>query len=540
MAALPLTLRDKPDLAAAEPAPHFWVKRARSGHGEFSSNLALVLAARQKRAASEIARELCAVLKWPGEVEEAGGFLNFRLDDQSLKNEVTRAVTEGARYGAGGSLAGQRFLVEFVSADPTGPLPFALGRIAAAGDALCRVLNFQGADVTREFYLNDVESSSKMRLLGESVAAAYARHFGREVELPEGALSDKFIQRIAGDIAENEGTAFLLVPEAERNAKFAHSAREAAVASQKDTLKEFGVRFDVWTSEAALRNEGRVESVLRKLAERGESYENNGATWLRTTKYGDLSDRVLVRENGEPTYLASDIAYHVFKFERGFDVVFNIWTGEHREYIERTRAALTAAGCDAARLEVVACEGARWLVDDKPVARGREGGAFSLNEALQELEHGTLRFLLLRADWDSVVTIDAEQAQRDDESNPGYAARLLPSRLATLIREAEANPAADAADSDAVAGDAVDWNAEGQAIARLVALWPETAQSAAAERAPHKVAEYVGELASAVRAGLKVARPGSLSANGLEVLRAAHVVAVNALGVLGIEASDKF
>jgi len=529
-------LNNSPDLKSTpENGRTFQIGRgdARSDktRGDFWTNAAHVAAAQSKGDAHRIATDLAFELAesaWPGSVEEENGFLNFRFNDEYLTGQIAAALEQGARFGAGESLANTRVLVEFVSADPTGPLPFGLGRMAAAGDALCRILEFAGADVTREFYLNDVEASPTMRLLGESVAALYASHFGHDATAPEGALADSFVQRVADEIAAREGNKFLLVPDAERNANFAHRARDAAVESQKATLKNFGVRFDVWTSEAALRAEGRLDATLRKLEERGHSYQKEGATWLRTSDFGDRADRVLVRQNGAPTYLASDIAYHAWKFERGFDIVCNIWTSEHREYIERTRAALLAASCDAAKLEVIACQSALWMSDDKVVTRAPDGGNFTLDEAMRAAPE-YLRFLLVRADWDAPLSIEAERARRDDESNPAYAAQLLPSRLATMIGQATGVQKSESEKN---------WRDEEYQLARLIALWPDTAQAAAGERAPHLIAAHVEEMATATRALLKISRPDDES--DVDLLRAAKIVATNALGLLGISARDNF
>jgi arginyl-tRNA synthetase len=574
--------RDSGALAAVPGASitdTFWVKRTprvgqpsnvrqnalKTERGDFASNVALVLAASCGAKPQTVARVLIAHLEssdWIGEVEEENGFLNFRMDDELLTRQVARALDEGERYGQGTALAGLRVNVEFVSSDPSGPMSFAAGRIAAMGDALCRILSLQGADVTREFFLNDAESSSKMRLLGESVAAFYLAEFGHEVEPPEGLLDDTFVRGVAHDIAARNGNDYLLVPDTERIVAFARAARDAAVAAQKQTLREFGVRFDVWTSENALRREGRVRAAIHKLEELGHTYSRDGALWLRTTRFGDEADRPLVRPTsrvptGDPTYLASDIAYHIFKFERGFDLLINIWSAEHRPYIVRTRAALQAADCDPTRLEVLPCEGARSLRDGTPVAQGKNG-AFTLDEALQEVNRDTLRFWLLRRDWDTAVDIDIEMARRDDESNPGYAARLVPARLSTMIRELEARLDTTANNSSSAGSQMTDnastpaWCAEERELARLVALWPDTVETAALQREPQRVAQFVTELGAAVRALLVASRPDTTrestqstqgsatdSVARLSLLRAARVTVTNALQSLGMDAATR-
>jgi arginyl-tRNA synthetase len=562
-------------------ADEFWVKcpprprqhTLRTRNADFASNVALVLAASTGTAPRTVAHALMAHLEpadWMGEVEEENGFLNFRMDDELLTRQVERALDEGERYGQGTALAGLRVNVEFVSSDPSGPLSLAAGRLAAAGDALCRILSLQGADVTREFFWNDAESSLKMRLLGESVAAFYLAAFGHEAEPPEGMLDDAFVRGVARDIAAREGNSYLLVPDSERIAAFARVACQAAMAAQKQALRDFGVRIDVWTSENALRQEGRVRSAIHKLQDLGHTYHRDGALWLRTTDFGDEADRPLTRPaagapDGEPTYLATDIAYHIFKFERGFDLLLNIWTAEHQPYITRTRAALRAAGCRFADVEVLPCQGARWLHDGTPVAHGKAGGPFTLDEALHEVNCDTLRFWLLRRDWDATVDIDIEMARRDAESNPAYAARLAPARLSTMIGEWEArlNASRAAASRPDAVGDGSTssdqgsdrastpaWSAEERELARLMAVWPDTVETAARQREPRRVAQFVTQIAGAVRAVLAAARPGAASERApdtpggvaearLQLLRAARVTVTNALHLLGMDASTR-
>ncbi|HVF84849.1 MAG TPA: hypothetical protein VM821_02620, partial [Abditibacteriaceae bacterium] len=297
-------------LPGCESSTRFWVRQAQSSqHGEFVSNIALVIAAQTRQPVAPVAQclieqFLAQQLSWSGLVEERKGFLNFRMNDETLRSVVEAALEQGERFGAGDSLQNQRVVVEFVSADPSGPLPFALSRMAAVGEAICRLLALQGANVTREFYLNDDETSAKTKLLGESVASHYLTILGQPHEPPEGMLDDAFVRTLAEQIAQRDGGAHLLMPDEERAARFAHQAVESAVQMQKSSLGRFGVRFDVWTSEAALKRENRVENAIAKLRERGLLYERDGAQWLQTSRFGDEADRVLVRANGRPTYLA--------------------------------------------------------------------------------------------------------------------------------------------------------------------------------------------------------------------------------------------
>jgi arginyl-tRNA synthetase len=503
-------------------APHDFAAR-----GEYSSNLALVLAAQVGSTPDAIAAQLQSKFSMPGVVCTAQkGFLNFRMNDEELHEYVDRALDEGERYGGSTADAGRRVNVEFVSADPSGPLHLAHGRIAVTGDALCRLLSFSGADVTREYFLNDDETSAKMRLLGESVAAHYNRRFGRDEEMPEGALEDAFVQNVAQSIAAREGNALLLKPDAERISTFAHAAREAAVESQRQTLRALNVHFDVWNSESALMRDNRLQSVAARLQNAGHAYEQNGALWLKSTAFGDEADRPLRRKSGEWTYLASDIAYHAFRFERGFDLLINIWTSQHEQYVARTRAALEAADYPAQNLEVVVCEDTQILRD------GTAQRDLLLDDALEIVEAENLRFLWLLSPWDEVSKIELETARRDDESNPAYTARLLPARLNTLLREAESRVPGE------LQSPSQEWSDSQRQLARLVALWPDEAKLAAQERRPQRVARFVLELAEATQQMLSASRPGGSTPTSL--LRAAHIVATNALRLLGMKPSNQF
>ena len=535
--------------------PGFEIEISRPGgtgnpvRGEFTTNLPLRLASNFQATAEQIGQTLRGEMgaRWPGRIELCAGRLNFFMSDQQFRESLERAVREGTYYGAGDAQSGQRILVEFVSSDPTGPLAFSAGRHAAVGEALCRLLENQGARVAREFYLNDATTSSKIRLLGESVAAWVAEAFGRPALHPEGTQSDAFVRGIAADLARREGHKLLLLSAEERLAICSQAALEAAVASQKATLEKFGVRFDEWTSEAGLRRSGRVEACLHSFQERGIAVEREGALWLLTSRFGDEADRVLRRANGAYTYLASDIAYHAWKAERGFDRIINLWTAEHGPYVERTRAALRAAELPVERFEFLLCEGANLKRDGVPLRLGLHGGPLALEEELGEIDADGLKFLFVLRDLKRVAEVDLEIAHRDDESNRAYAARLLPSRLARLLREAEAVvPQLEPAQGSAGAPVSHATWAPGEAeLARLVALWPDEAESSAAGNDASRIARFVLDMSAAVRELIKLYGPvsdlgGASPADRIQLLRASHTVASNALRLLGMEARERF
>jgi arginyl-tRNA synthetase len=519
----------------------FTVSRSpQSKWGEFSTNAPLVAAKIRGLSAEQIGQTLANDLSphFPGRIEVSGGKLNFFMSDQFLHSSLQKAAHEGAHFGIGNSLAGQRILVEYVSSDPTGPLPFSAGRLGAIGESLCRLLENQGARLTREFYLNDATSSSKNQLLGESVSAWYLSAFGQKTTL-DNIENGAFVRGIASDLARRDGAKWLHVPTSELSQVAAQAALEAAINSQKATLERFGIRFDEWVSESGLRADGKVASALEKIAQSGHSYEKDGALWLRTTTFGDDSDRVLRRSNNVPTYFAGDIAYHLWKFERGFDKIINIWSVEHKPYIQRTKAALRAAGIDESKFEFLVCENAVLKRDGVPLRLGIGGAALLLDEEMEELGVDALKFFFLRENAQKTAPVDLEIAGRDDESNPAYAVQLLPSRIGRLRREAEGKVGGDS--TQEATGESVEFVGAEHELARLVALWPDTSQEAATTRAPEKVVAFLMEMSVATRNLLKETVPSEAPlSHRIELLRAAGNVASSALKILGIEARERF
>ncbi len=529
-------------LEAELPDGDFAVTRPPNpAYGEFSSNAALRAASVTRQSPAQIGQTLLTRLApaFDGRIELVAGRLNFFMSDHSIVESLERAAREGAHYGSGDALRGKRVLVEYVSSDPTGPLPFAAGRRAVIGEAICRLLEDQGARVTREFYLNDATTSSKNRLLGEGVANYYLKAFGQDSPAPDGAFDNAFVRGVAAELTRRDGAKWLSAGAPERLAACSQAALDAAIESQRATLEKLGTRFDTWVSETAMVDDGRVAAAIEKLKSRGQTYENAGALWLKTSEFGDDADRVLQRGDGSPTYFAGDIAYHLWKVERDFDAVINVWNATHETYVPRTRAALKAAGAPDEKFEFVIAGGANLKRDGVPLRMGLSGSEILMNEELQELDGDRLKLFFAKAEPAKTAEVDIETAARDDENNPAYAVQLLPSRLARLSREAQGRAAgASAAKADA---SNVEWSAGERELARLVALWPDTANEAATRRAPALVASFVLEMAAATRdlqgATAPSAAPAALR---LELLRAAGFVAASALRVLGIEARDRF
>lgn len=516
-------------------APDAIISVARDAqHGEYSSNWPLQNAKKNGPSANELGQTarlaLMAGFDRAGRVEATSGRLQFFMSDEHFLSELERATREGAHYGDSNVLAGQRFLVEYVSSDPVGPLPFAAGRHAAWGECVCRLLEMAGARVAREFYLNDLTSSSKLRALGEGVARAYAAAFGQNA-----GESGAFALALGGEWARRDGAKWLASSPEERVEAGAGFALERAVESQRVSLERFGTRFDAWVRESELERDGHLERAFAALGDQELTFDQGGALWLRTTRFGDDADRVLKRPDGRATYFAGDIAYHLWKAERGFDRVLNVWSAGHKSYIARTRAALRAVGLEEDKFEFLTVEDATLERDGAPIRLGLGGGPLLLDEEVEEIGADALHWFFTSKPAAKMATVDLEIATRDDESNPAYAAQLLPSRLARLRREIEGQLAS------APVGEEGEWNAGERDLARLVALWPDCVQSAALERAPEKIADFVSQMARAARELLRHSAPSPApTARRLELLRAGGHVATSALRVLGIEAKEQF
>ena len=517
-------LLDAPDaMVSVSPDP----KR-----GEFTSNFPLRDAKAGGRVWPEIGQTALERLGsfWPGRIVLEAGRLQFFMSDEYFLSELEHATREGAHYGVSNALSGQRFLVEYVSSDPTGPLPLSAGRHAAWGEALCRLLENAGARVTREFYLNDQTTSSKLRALGEAVANAYGGAFGQNA-----ASTDAFSRTLGGEWARRDGAKWLGSSSEDRIEAATNFALERAVELQKNSLERFGTRFDSMVKESDLARDGHFARAFALLAERGLTYERDGALWLRTTEFGDDADRVLRRASGRNTYFAGDVAYHLWKAERTFDCVLNVWGAGHKPYIARTKAALRAAGLDESKFEFLTVEEAALERDGAPIRLGLSGGPLVLDEEIEEIGADALHWFFTAKSASKTATVDLEIAARDDESNPAYAAQLLPSRLATMRRGLEGQLSAQSS------GDGASWNPGERELARLVALWPDTLESAAFERAPHKIADFVSQMARATRELSRQNAPSlAPTTRRLELLRAGGNVATSALKILGVEAKEQF
>lgn len=470
-------------------------------HGDLAANIALVAAKAAKRPPRELAAELIEEMEQDAELmglcdslQIAGpGFINFFFSGEALNRACREALAAGEGFGSGTAAGPERILLEFVSANPTGPLHAGHARYAAYGDSLRRILAFAGHEVTTEFYINDY--GSQMELFGRSLAARYAELGGRESEFPENGYQGAYTIKIAETISGEIGDAMLddasPAPGAAAVAAFKQKGCELVLEQMRAALERFRVAFDSWFSEAGLYP-AEAAAAIEQLRGQGEAYESEGALWLRTTSYGDDKDRVLVRKNGEPTYFASDIAYHRDKLERGYDRLINIWGADHHGYVLRMKAAFEALAHDPYRLEIIIGQLVNIMeMGERRQMSKRAGTMVTLTELMDSIGVDAARFFLVDRSHDSTLDLDVEKARQQSEENPVYYVQYAHARIASILKKA--------ADEMAGEGDSAAY-AELEPSERELALklleLPRVAGAAAESREPHKLTTYARELAA--------------------------------------------
>jgi arginyl-tRNA synthetase len=534
---------DSGELPASPEARSVDVEVSRPGnpeHGDLASNVALRLARPMRMAPSKIAAALASQLAAPGEMsvlasaEPAGaGFLNLRYSDAALEDVLDRARAHVSRWGrVAAGTAGRHVNVEFVSANPTGPLTVGNARGAFVGDLLARVLEAGGQRVTREYYFND--SGEQVRKLGASVLALRA---GREV--PEDGYHGEYVVELApqlpADIAAADGDDAARAWAAGRWASA--RIREGIEAS----LQHLGVRFDVWTAEGSLHDNGWVAQAMERLRAGGHIYEQEGATWFRSTTFGDDKDRVLIKSDGNMTYFASDIGYVIEKFSRGFDHLIYIWGADHHGTVARVRNAAEAMGYDKAAVEMILTGWVHFVEGGKELSMSKRAGTFiALDDLLAELGVDAARWYFASRGANVNMDVDLEVARKQSSENPVYYVQYAHARIASILRKAAEAGLAPAA---ALEGSGLLAGAPEGTLARIVARLPEVIEDAATAQETQAVTTYATELATAFHAFYRDARvvdPSApeLSSQRLALVDATRISLANALGLLGISAPD--
>jgi len=539
-----------------------------AGHGDFASNLALQLAKPLKRNPRELANLLLAELppsKLVAKAEVAGaGFINFTLVSDAKTAVVRNVLERGEAFGRGVK-SGVKVQVEFVSANPTGPLHVGHGRGAAYGASLADVLDFAGFDVTREYYIND--AGRQMDILALSTWLRYLAQFDIAVPFPPNAYqgdyvkdmaaqikdahADRFAKVAAADVLDGapsveddkEGRLDVLIANAKRllgsDYAWVHGfALTEQLGDGREDLEQFGVIFDCWFSERSLFDTGLVEKAVATLEAGGHLYEQDGAKWFRSTAFGDEKDRVVQRENGLFTYFASDIAYHANKYERGFDRIVDIWGADHHGYIARVKGALSALGLPPEKLDVALVQFAVLYRDGQKAAMSTRSGEFvTLRELRNEVGNDACRFFYVLRKADQHLDFDLDLAKSQSNENPVYYIQYAHARLCSVLGQWNGVPA-DLAEADL---SRLDNERELALCARLTAF-PETVQSAAAEYAPHQIAFYLKDLAGEFHSYYNAERM-LVDDEGLKLARLALATAVrqvirSGLALLGVSAPE--
>ena len=509
--------------------------------GDFATNFAMQAARSLKCNPRVVAQAVvdnlaCAYID---KTEIAGpGFINFYLKQDWVYSLLSNILAKGDSYGDLKQENPEKIQLEYVSANPTGPLHVGHGRGAAVGSALANLMKAAGYDVTREYYIND--AGNQIENLAASVNARYLALMGVECEFPENGYHGVDIIDTAKRIVKIYGDKFMQMEEEDRLHEFKTLALKEKLAALKEDLQAFNVDFDVWFSEKTLHDECRIKAACDFLLERGHMYEKDGALWLKSTEYGDDKDRVVIRDNGIPTYLAADIAYHRDKFERGFDHVINLWGADHHGYIARMKAAVGSLGYKPEQLEVLILQMVSLYRNGELVKMSkRTGQSVTLNELIEEVGTDAARFFFIMRSIDSQLDFDLTLATEKSSDNPVYYVQYAHARICSILRQiADENIAIDEKAPLASLTAEVEIN-----LIKKLGEYPELIAAAAKERAPHRVAHYVYELASLFHSFYNQCRilgvePEVQQARLLLVIAVSHVLK-HALNILGISAPER-
>ena len=507
--------------------------------GDFSTNFAMqsarVFHTSPKKIAEEIARRITG--DWLDHTQVAGpGFLNFYLKGDVLYTAFQEILAAGDAFGNLPKKDAGRIQIEYVSANPTGPLHVGHGRGAAAGSALVNLLRAAGYDVESEYYIND--AGNQMNILAASVNARYLEILGKDVVFPENGYHGQDIIDTAARIVKRDGDKYLQMEESERLEIFKDVAYKEKLAMLKEDLESFHVTFDNWFSERTLHPDA-VKAAVEKLKANGSIYEQGGALWLRSTDYGDDKDRVVIRANGEPTYLAADIAYHDNKYARGFSRLINIWGADHHGYVARVKAAMEALGHDSKQLTVLLLQMVRLIRNGEEVKMSkRTGKSVTLNELMEEVGTDAARYFFLMRSLDSQLDFDLDLAKKKSNDNPVYYIQYAHARIASIFRQADETGLklperpvltrlTDPSEVDLI---------------KKIEEYPEEVERAAKDLAPQRIARYAYDVAAAFHSfynkcrimGVDEELAGARLALAGET---AHVIR-HSLGILGVSAPE--
>jgi len=516
-----------------------------AAHGDYATNLAMILASSARMSPRKIAEMITGHLRDERNILEkseiAGpGFINFFVREQVWAEELKDIERLGKSYGSADAGRGRKIQVEFVSANPTGPLHIGHARGAVVGDVIANILAMSGYDIFREYYIND--AGNQMNNLGKSVWYRYLELLGKSVEFPGTCYQGDYIRDIAGDILKKDGELYLAKDEGETIRAFTDYAAGIILEGIKEDLKEFGIVFDRYFSERVLYVNDGVARLLAELEEKGFIYREEETLWFKTTDFGDDKDRVVVRKNGEPTYFAADIAYHKNKYERGFDTVIDIWGADHHGYIPRMHAGIQALGHSREALRVVLVQLVNLLRDGKPVAMSTRSGEFvTMREVVEEVGRDAARYNFLMRRSDSHLDFDLEVAKRQSNENPVYYVQYAHARICSILRMAQDRgiemPASGEVDPQLLS------IPEEIALIKALIRFPEVVEGSARTLEPHRITFYLNDLAGLFHSYYNkykvISEDEAVTKARLFLMKCIAIVLRNALTLLGVSAPEK-
>jgi arginyl-tRNA synthetase len=514
-------------------------------HGDYAANAALILAAQAKQKPRKIAQIIQNNISDPENIIEktqiAGpGFINFFIKDGTWHQSLRNIDEQQEKYGCLDMGFGKKVQVEFVSANPTGPLHIGHARGAVVGDVITNLLTTTGYRISKEYYIND--AGNQMNNLGKSVLLRYRELLGEKIEFPETYYRGDYIKDIAGEIIKKEGDKYLHSNEEETISYFTSIAGQSILEEIKIDLRDFGVTFDEYFSEKELYKNNGVAKLLDKLQEQGFIYSDGETLWFKTTDFGDEKDRVVVRKNGEPTYFAADIAYHQNKFSRGFEIVIDIWGADHHGYMPRLWAGIQALGYDKNALKIILVQLVNLLRGGIPVTMSTRSGEFvTLREVLDEVGKDAARYNFLMRRSDSHLDFDLELAKKQSSENPVYYVQYAHARICSIIRMAQERGIALPVYTDCDLS--VLNEPEEKTLIKLLVRYPETIYGSAKSLEPHRITFYLNELAgifhSYYNKNKVISENDQLTAARLFLVKAVRIVLQNALKILGVSAPEK-
>ncbi|REB75738.1 arginine--tRNA ligase [Cutibacterium acnes] len=535
----------KAGLATEEQIPEVVLELPKDkAHGDYSTNMAMQLARVAKKAPRMIAETIIenfdqtkASIK---KVEIAGpGFINFYMDNSYLTDLIPTILKAGDQYGQTTVGNKEKVQVEFVSANPTGDLHLGHARGAAVGDSLSNILDKAGYDVSREYYIND--AGNQINNLALSVEARYFQALGIEKEMPQDGYHGADIIGIGKKLAEEFGDKYVNVSEQERIDFFREYGLKYEMAKLKQDLEDFRVKFDVWFSETSLYQNGKIDIALNALKENGYIFEQDGATWLRSTDFGDDKDRVLIKNDGSYTYLLPDIAYHKDKLERGFEKLINVWGADHHGYIPRMRAAIQALGYNKDALEVEIIQLVHLYKDgEKMKMSKRTGKAVTMRDLVEEVGLDATRYFFAMRSADTHLDFDLDLAVSQSNENPVYYAQYAHARISSILRQGK-EQGIELADELNVSLITAEKEFD---LLKKLGEFPQAVGEAALKRMPHRITNYIYDLASTFHSfynAEKVLDTDNLERTKarLALIKATQITLRNALALIGVSAPEK-